>query len=47
MIQSLSRWLWGKEEHEAVPFETKKYVRNEMEQFIMNEPEHMLPYAQL
>lgn len=23
MIQQLSRWLWGKEEHEAVPFETK------------------------
>ncbi|MGZ0052994.1 hypothetical protein [Brevibacillus gelatini] len=47
MIQSLSRWLWGKEEYEVVPFETKKYVRNEMEQFIINEPEQLLPYAQL
>ncbi|QRG69697.1 hypothetical protein [Brevibacillus choshinensis] len=47
MLQSLSRWLWGKEDHEEVPFEAKKYVRNEMEQFTIAEPEQMLPYPQL
>lgn len=47
MIQSLSRWLWGREEQEVVPFESKKYVRNEMEQFHLHEPEQMLPYPQL
>lgn len=47
MIQSLSSWLWGKEQHEEVPFESKKYVRNEMELFTVIEPEHMLPYPQL
>lgn len=47
MFDSLSRWLWGKEDHEDVPFEVKKYVRNEMEPFAIAEPEQMLPYPQL
>lgn len=47
MFQSLSSWLWGKKDHEDVPFEGKKYVRNEMEQFTIAEPEQMLPYPQL
>lgn len=47
LLHSLSRWLWGKEDHEEVPFEAKKYVRNEMEQFAIAEPEQMLPYPQL
>ncbi|BAH43184.1 hypothetical protein BBR47_22070 [Brevibacillus brevis NBRC 100599] len=44
MIQMLSNWLWGNEEQEVVPFETKRYVRNEMEQFTFNEPQQVLPY---
>jgi hypothetical protein len=47
MFQSLSSWLWGKEEFEAVSFEERKYVRNEIEQFMVKEPEQMLPYPQL
>lgn len=47
MFQSLSSWLWGKEEFEAISFEERKYVRNEIEQFMVNEPEQMLPYPQL
>ncbi|MGG4448539.1 hypothetical protein HPY28_04290 [Brevibacillus sp. HB1.2] len=44
MIQMLSNWLWGNEEQEVVPFETKRYVRNEMDQFTFNEPQQVLPY---
>ncbi|MGG1660267.1 hypothetical protein [Brevibacillus sp. NRS-1366] len=47
MFVSLSRWLWGKEEHEVIPFETKTYVRNEMEQFTVNHPEQIVLYPHL
>jgi len=47
MMQSLSRWLWGNERHEVIWFEEKKYVRNEMEQFMVNQPEQVVPYPQL
>lgn len=44
MIQIVANWLWGQEEQDIVPFEAKKYVRNEMEQFFSHEPEQTLPY---
>lgn len=47
MLSSLSSWLWGKEDQLEVPFEAKKFVRNEIEQFLPAEPEQMLPYPLL